>query len=222
MPDRNIKPLATRNGLGQQAYDRLLDQIQDGSLKPSERVVEEEIASRLGISRTPVREALQRLEAEGLLVHESRKGLAIATLDHQMVVELYRMREVLEGAAAAFAAQQASGDEIGVLTELCAIERGLLHDPSQGARHNRRYHQALYRTAHNRYLLKTLNSLTTALALLGNFTRQIEGRSEQTWQEHSAIAAAIASRDPAAAEAAARAHVRAAQRARLTDISIQD
>jgi DNA-binding GntR family transcriptional regulator len=222
MPISSKKPLSSRNGLGQQAYDRLLQSIQNGSLRPSDRVVEEDIALKWGISRTPVREALQRLEADGLLIHEPRKGLAIATLDHQMVVELYGIREVLEGAAAGFAAQHASPNEIRILKELCAIEPSLSADPAQGAKHNRRFHQTLCQIAHNRYLLKTLNSLTTSLALLGNYTRQIEGRAKQAVKEHAEIVAAIESRDAGAAEAAARAHIRAAMQARLSDISLLD
>ena len=215
------RPASGRGGLGQQAYDRLLEEIQGGQLRPSHRVVEEEIAARLGISRTPVREALQRLQNEGLVV-QAPKGLAITTLDHSMVVELYAVREVLEGSAAALAAQHAAEPEVAILQHLCEREGGLLGDPDEGARHNRRFHQTLVKAAHNRYLLRTLSALSTALALLGNYTRHIEGRAEQAAREHVGIVTAIAARDPALAEATARAHVRAAQRARLTDLSIID
>lgn len=206
-------------GLGQKAYQALVEAIEDGSLTPSSRIVEVELAARLDMSRTPIREAVQRLEAEGLLVHEPRKGLTVARLTQEKVVELYRMREVLEGAAAAFAAQHASNAEIEVLQQLCRHEHEVIADPVMGARHNRQFHQNIFRSAHNSYLLRNLSTLTSSLALLGNYTRHIEGRAEQAAEEHANIVAAIASRNVALAEEVARAHIRAAQEARLKDIS---
>lgn len=206
-------------GLGQKAYQAIIEAIEDGSLIPNSRIVEDKLAAEFNMSRTPVREALQRLEAEGLLVHEPRKGLILSQLTQEKIVELYRMREVLEGAAAAFAAQHASAAEIEVLQQLCRHENEVLVDPVLGARHNRKLHQSIFRAAHNSYLLRNLSTLTSSLALLGNYTRHIEGRAEQAAREHAEIVAAIASRDPQRAEEIARAHIRAAQEARLKDIS---
>lgn len=212
-------PKGPSRGLGQKAYETLIQAIEDGVLTPDSRLVEGELVTWLGMSRTPIREALQRLEAEGLLVHEPRNGLTISKLDHEGVVELYRMREVLEGAAAGFAAQHASQAEIEVLQEFCAAEREVMNDPVLGARHNRQFHQSIFRAAHNRYLVKNLNMLTSSLALLGNYTRHIEGRAAQAAHEHAEIVDAIASRNVTRAEEMARSHVRAAQQARLKDIA---
>jgi DNA-binding GntR family transcriptional regulator len=206
-------------GLGQKAYEKLIQAIEDGFLTPDSRLVEGELVTWLGMSRTPIREALQRLDAEGLLVHESRNGLTLVKLDHERIVELYRMREVLEGGAAGFAAQHASQAEIEVMQELCAREHEVMGDPVQGARHNRHFHQSIFRAAHNRYLLRNLSMLTSSLALLGNYTRHIEGRAEEAAREHAQIVAAIAARDVAGAESAARSHIRLAQQARLKDIA---
>jgi DNA-binding GntR family transcriptional regulator len=210
---------SSTRGLGQKAYQTLVEEIQDGSLTPSSRIVEGELAARLNMSRTPVREALQRLEAEGLLAHEPRKGLILLGLTQEKIVELYRMREVLEGAAAAFAAQHASNAEIEVLQQLCRHEHEVSEDPVKGGRHNRQLHQSIFRAAHNSYLLRNLSTLTSSLALLGNYTRHVEGRADQAAHEHAEIVAAIASRDAARAEEVARAHIRAAQEARLKDMS---
>jgi len=200
---------------GEIAYARLKEAIQAGELKPGQRIREIEMAARLSMSRTPVREALRRLEADGLLTFAPYRGMVIAELDHQAVMELYQMREVLEGTAAALAARHASEAEIAVLRDIMAGDPGDDADPFRLAQHNRQFHGALYRGAHNRYLLKTLNVLRDAMALLGMTTLSLTGRSDTAREEHAAIVAAVEARDPAVAEQAARAHIRAAQRARI-------
>src|SRR5882757_6621049 len=99
-------------------YESLRDAIADGRIGRGERVREEEIARNLGVSRTPVREALQRLQQRGLLVLGPGRGLVVAQLGHDEVVELYAMREILEGSAARFAAKQATPEEIATLYQL--------------------------------------------------------------------------------------------------------
>ncbi len=200
---------------GEIAYARLKESIQAGELKPGQRIREIEMADRLSMSRTPVREALRRLEADGLLTFAPYRGMVIAELDHQAVMELYQMREVLEGTAAGLAARHASEAEIAVLRDIMAGDPGDDGEPQRLAIHNRQFHGALYRAAHNRYLLKTLNVLRDAMALLGMTTLSLTGRSDTAREEHAAIVHAIEARDPAAAEAAAQVHIRSAQRARI-------
>jgi DNA-binding GntR family transcriptional regulator len=200
---------------GEIAYIRLKSSIRAGELKPGQRIRENEMASQLDMSRTPVREALRRLEADGLLTFAPYRGMVISELDHQAVMELYQMREVLEGTAAGLAARHASEAEIGILEDLVAADKGSAADPKEVATHNRQFHGAVYRSAHNRYLLKTLNVLGDAMALLGMTTMSLTGRSDTAREEHAAIVAAIADHDAAGAESAARRHIREAQRARL-------
>ena len=200
---------------GEIAYGRLKEAVQAGDLTPGQRIRENEMASWLEMSRTPVREALRRLEADGLLTFAPYRGMVISELDHQAVMELYSMREVLEGTAAGLAARHASDAEIAVLKDIVAGELDDAADPRRIASHNKHFHGALYRAAHNRYLLKTLNVLSDAMALLGMTTMAITGRSETAHGEHLAVVAAIEARDPSAAEAAMRDHIRMAQRARL-------
>src|SRR3977135_975555 len=89
-------------------YESLRDAISDGRIAGGERVREEEIARNLGVSRTPVREALQRLQQRGIWILGPGRGLVVAQLGHEQVVELYAMREILEGSAARFAARHAT------------------------------------------------------------------------------------------------------------------
>lgn len=207
--------------LAAQAYSRLRGAIEAGELRPGMWLREEDLAVRMEMSRTPVREAVRRLEAEGFFTRESRT-LVVAALDHQAVSELYAMREILEGTAAAFAARQASESEVTALRDLHAIEADLLTRPQELARHNERFHSALYGAAHNRYLLKTLNALRDARALLGPTTLLDPARAAQAHAEHDAIVSAIEARDPGAADAAARQHIRAARRERLKRLTQAD
>jgi DNA-binding GntR family transcriptional regulator len=217
-PDHALATTATagpQESRGEVAYGRLKAAIQAGELRPGQRIRENEMADRLAMSRTPVREALRRLESDGLLTFAPYRGMVISKLDHQAVMELYSMREVLEGTAAGLAARHASDAEIAIVKDICESEPGAIGDPRKIASHNKHFHGALYRAAHNRYLLKTLNVLSDAMALLGMTTMAITGRSETAHGEHLAIVAAIEARDPATAEAAMRDHIRMAQRARL-------
>lgn len=202
--------------LSGQAYRSILEAIQNGSLRPGARMREAELAKSLGISRTPVREALGRLIGEGLVANDPVRGMIIAELDYANVNELYAMREVLEGTAARFAAQHASEAEIAILLELVERERSLAQaGPADMVAHNRVFHDTLYRAAHNRYLVKTLSTLRETMALLGRTTLTNQGRAAQAVEEHLAIVAAIRDRAPEAAEAAARHHIRAAHHSRL-------
>jgi DNA-binding GntR family transcriptional regulator len=207
----------THDGLprSELAYRRLLEALLDGRLKPGQRVRETQLAEQFGISRTPVREALRRLQNEGLLTTEPYRGMTVARLDQQAVMELYLMREVLEGTAAGLAARHAADAEIDLLEDILAEERQAGEDPERRATLNRRFHGTIYHAAHNRYLLRSLNALRDSMAILGATTYKVEGRAAKALAEHQTILAAIRARDPQSAEQAARRHIRAAQRARL-------
>ncbi len=199
-------------------YKELRDAIEKGELKPGERVMEVEIAAWLKVSRTPVRDALRRLETEGVLALEPRNGLVVASLDRQAMLELYAMREVLEGTAARLCARHASDFERMELEELVQREEKLRGNFEALARHNRLFHEAVHRGAHNRYLEKSLSAVNDSMWLLGKSQMLLPHRAKTAQSEHRELAAAILKRDPDAAEEAARRHVRAAQRERLKQL----
>jgi DNA-binding GntR family transcriptional regulator len=200
---------------GEEAYQRIMDAIQAGELRSGARMREAELAEWLGSSRTPVREALNRLQTEGLVVVEPRRGMIIAEVDSTMMSEIYLMREVLEVTAARQAALHASEVEVSLLRDIAERDKEHLDDPVKLARNNRVFHDALYRAAHNRYLLKTANSLQESLALLGQTTLSRDGRGAAAYKEHDELVTAIENRDADAAEKASRAHMRSAHRARI-------
>jgi DNA-binding GntR family transcriptional regulator len=198
-----------------EAYSKILEAIRSGALKPGARVREAQMAEWLGMSRTPVRQAIQRLEAEGLLTLAPRAGLGVTQVDAELVGELYYMREILEGTAARLAAESGSRGDLHVLEELVQAELEAAPDPQTAAESNRRFHTQLYRAARNRFLLKSLQAVHDSLALLGRSTLSNRARARQAAEEHARIVEAIAARQPEAAEALMREHIRSAYRERL-------
>ena len=196
------------------AYRLIYEAIRYGRLTPGSRITEAAFATELGLSRTPIREAMKQLEAVGLLVHEAHRGMIVRVPDHQMVTELYQVREALEGTAAGMAALQASTAEVELLGDIVeAGRRG--GNLTEVIKNNAYFHNTIYRAAHNRYLLRTLAALQDSLMLLGRSTLSLGSRVPAAFDEHQAIVTAIAARDSAAAEQAARIHIRAAHKARL-------
>jgi len=201
--------------LGEFVLGRLKDAIRRGRFQPGRRIREAEVAAWLGVSRTPVREAFRRLQSDGLLKLTPWRGAVVAELDRAQVEELYATRRSLEGTAAALAAKHASEAEIAVFFDLLDQDLAAIENVKRRARINRQFHQALYRAAHNRYLMQALNALSDSLALLKSTTYEVPGRPDQARREHSKIAEAIRRRDPDAAERATRAHIDSAEIARL-------
>jgi DNA-binding GntR family transcriptional regulator len=199
---------------GQTAYRRLLDDIRSGILLPGARLRETELAERLGISRTPVREAIRQLEADGLVTHLPRQGATIRTLDYNEVIELYEMRAVLEGTAARLAARAASSIE---LDELAALNAELAAAPPgpQARELNRQFHRTLLDCARNRFLVKSMSALQRTLLILGPSTLDDSGRAADAVEEHAEILRALSARDAQTAEAAMRLHIEAALRSRI-------
>jgi len=198
----------------QLVYDWVRSQIRTGELTPGSRIREVDIAGALGVSRTPVREAVNRLISEGQLVPIPR-GLMIAELGRQQVLELYALREFLEGASARFAAQHADPVEIQNLREIIEESMSLGDEPTPQAALNKRFHAAISSAAHNRYVEDALMRMSDSLNLIAGTTYQMAGRFEDVCREHTAIVDAIEARDPAAAEQSAREHIRGAGAARM-------
>lgn len=196
------------------AYALILEAIDRGDIAPGARMVETDLAERFGMSRTPVREALQRLEAQGVVARDGR-SLRVATLDHNQLGELYEVRRFIEGHAARLAARHAAPEEIALLRDMVEADRALSDDPMALALSNRRFHRQLHRASHNRYLNQMLDSMRRSMALLSSTTMMSEPRRAESLAEHDRIVAAIAARDEAAAQAAAEEHISNAYRTRL-------
>lgn len=199
---------------GRDAYGRLVAEIGRGLLRPGDRLTETDLAERLGLSRTPVREAIRQLESDGLVTHVPRLGAVVRRLDLAEITELYEMRGVLEGTAARLAARAAVEVE---LDELCEIDAAMQAAAAPRARDeaNRQFHRMILNAARNRFLVKAVEAVQKTLLILGPTTLDESARSDEATGEHARILAALRSRDGAGAEAAMRAHIEAAHRARL-------
>ncbi len=196
------------------AYTLILEAIDVGVYKPGDRLVESDLAERFGVSRTPIREALQRLETQSLLARDGR-SLIVASLDHNQMAELYVVRTELEGLAARLAARHATEEEIQVLNEMVDDDRALLDNPAALARANRRFHQQIHLASHNRYLVQQLDLVHRSMALMATTSLAAQGRGEVALAEHLAIVEAISRRDEAAAYRALRDHISVAFVTRL-------
>lgn len=196
------------------AYDMILEAIDVGVYKPGDRLVESDLAERFGVSRTPIREALQRLETQSLLARDGR-SLIVASLDHNEMAELYIVRAELEGLAARLAARHAAVEEIKVLSEMVNDDAALLGDSAAMARANRRFHKQIHLASHNRFLVQQLDLVYRSMALMATTSLAAQGRGEKALEEHRAIVDAISKRDEEAAYSALKAHISIAFETRL-------
>jgi len=200
---------------GQDAYARLLEGIRAGNLRPGDRLTETDLATRLGISRTPVREAIRALEIDGLVIHTPRVGATIRALNSAEITELYEMRAVLEGTAARFAARAAYKSEVAELQDINQEMTAALGNPAELSTLNARFHVVLLNAARNRFLVRSMQSIQKTLLILGPSTLEETDRAEAALREHQAIIDALVAHDEDAAEAAMRTHIEAAHRTRL-------
>ena len=202
------------------AYSLILEAIDVGVYKPGDRLVESDLADRFGVSRTPIREALQRLETQSLLTRDGR-SLIVSSLDHSQMAELYIVRAELEGLAANLAAKHATSEEIKVLQDMVDSDRKIISDPSSLARSNRRFHKQIHLASHNRFLIKQLDLVHRSMALMATTSLAADGRGAVAVEEHQAIVTAIADGDCTEASEKLRNHISVAFITRLKQDSLK-
>jgi len=201
--------------LADRAYQALRGAIAEGRLRPGARIGETAFAEQLGISRTPIREALQRLARDGLVVLDARNGARVAELSLEAVEELYDLREILEGSTARFAALNAKASDLQRLDAILEREAAQLGDPVALARLNKLFHHTLCEAASNRYLSSAVATFSSTLLLLGPTTLAASDRGEESHHEHRAVVEAVADGQAERAEEVMRAHIRRAREIRL-------
>jgi DNA-binding GntR family transcriptional regulator len=210
----------SKSSTADRVYKAILDNIQNGVLKPGERLAEESVAQWLGCSRTPVREALSRLLARGLAELGAGRVLVVRRLNRAQIVQLYEMRQILEGAAARLAAKHASKAECDSLLDMLDEQRRLALRPGPKAvealaRSNTAFHRAMVEAAHNPYLQDMTQRMEESLWLLGTTTYSAKGRPQEAHEEHVQLVRAISEGNESQAETIARAHIERALQVRL-------
>ena len=200
--------------LAQSAYEALRVLILSGELKPGERLVERELARRVNVSRTPLREALQRLERDGLAANKPGLGYVTVAFDPRVVADIYELREVLELHVCGAAAERISDTGVRALAEIqLALDRfeakeslsvdQLREEVELGFR----IHEIIAQEAGNALICETLMQLYDRLRLLEWIDVLWIDKWPVTRHEHRDLVAAIAARDPARAVAVARTHL---------------
>ena len=206
-----LTPLRPPDTLAQSTADLLRERLVGGAFAPGERLVEAEIARQLGISRGPVREALAKLRAEGLVYDEPRRGSFVAELTDHDVREIYELRAALETQAARLVIAR---DDDAPFEQLGEIMDGLRAAAARGdheafARHDARFHDELCRLSGNGRLHRAFTQqaelLNTLLRL--EVTTQY-GSLDDLLEQHEHLYAELTSRDGARAQAACDAHMR--------------
>lgn len=216
MPERH-----TSDQLVDQATEALRDAIMAGRLRPGARLVQQQLAAELGISRTPLREALRRLEQQGLVTVLGNRGLAVTELSPEALLDTYEVREALDGLAARLAAERMGPGEVAELSAIHRRAREHVVDdwsPEGWTAANAEFHRLVMRGAHSPALERAMPAGRVSGQFLfpGIFLHQ--QRARISWQEHGKILEALRAHDTEAAEAAARAHIRRVRLALMEQI----
>lgn len=193
----------------EQAYSRLKEAILSVALRPGEPVLETEWAKRLGMSRTPIREALQRLEYEGLVVNDRRRGWFVYSLSLDDIRQIFDIKIELEGLAARLAAQQVTEEQSTRLrSALDGIAR-VTQDHDLDAWHvaDQAFHRILFEAAGNDRLQQIILGLNSQMHRIRAGHLALEGRMDRSLEEHRALTEAILSGDGQAAEEAMHTHL---------------
>lgn len=227
VPDESaLKRIATRRvshhdesrSLAEVACDEIRRAIREGRIPTGAHLAEVDIAAWLGMSRTPVREAMRRLQSEGLLLTQPFRGALVMRLDAEDMRQMFAVRELLEPAAASACALQATATEMQAMREVLLREADVLDNPSALIPLNRQFHDLILDAAHNQFLGKAIAAVYSLIPLLGDSNLLDEPHARAAHAQHQAILSAIESRDAVRAETIAREHVKHSLEHRLARI----
>ena len=198
------------------AYETLKKAICDGGFATGTRLVEEELAKQLQVSRTPIREALRRLESEGLVAHAHGKGGTVLGFSRDDVIELYSIREALEALAIHYTIEHITTEEINQLKAILDNMRAHFQRKDVGAHFewNQRFNDLLIETCKMPRLTRLINTYREHLHRFRYAAMsKHEGRMLVALREHEQILQAVIAKDSAKAELLVRKHLQAAKRA---------
>ncbi|NLZ43653.1 MAG: GntR family transcriptional regulator [Clostridia bacterium] len=212
------KPLApidldSYKPLRELVFETLREAIITGQLPPGERLMEIQLAEELGVSRTPVREAIRKLELEGLVAMIPRKGAYVAGISLKDLIEVFEIRGALEGLAAALAAERITDEELDEIERHLVkaaevIERADLNGMVEL---DTKFHSLLYKASRNERLAYTINNLREQIHRFRQTSLSYPGRMKVALEEHKAIVEAISARNPELARELAQEHVENAE-----------
>lgn len=207
----SLKPALNRSPLSQQAVEELRRRIAGHDLSPGQRLDEAALAEDLGISRTPLREALKVLSAEGLVEVRPRRGCFVTELCHNDLEDIFPIMALLEGEVAREVAQKASATDFKRLDQLhAALEKHAVSDDvDRYYEVNYVFHETLQVIAGNRWLQQVIGDLRKLLKLSRHRSLRLEGRLRESVTEHRALMVALHKRDGEQAEKVMKTHLQA-------------
>lgn len=189
--------------------ETLRQAIQNGTLQPGERLMEIPLAEELGVSRTPIREAIRKLELEGFVIMIPRRGAYVANITLKDITQVFELRSALEELAAGLAAERITEEEIETLERMLVeigehmenkdMERVVAADVA--------FHEVLYKASRNDRLVEIVHNLREQTYRFRSFSMNQPGRLRKTWEEHRLLVEAIASHNGSQARKLARLHM---------------
>lgn len=206
---RRLEPLTETLQLGARAYRALAAGIVDGQIEPGTQLRPDTIAEQLEISATPVREALHRLEGDGLLVKLPYQGWFVREFTEQEVRQLYEMRAAMECFGVRLACQRMTPDELALLRQHQAVGQRALDEKDIDAYrvYNRDLHACIIRAARNAYLSSMMGQLSLQSQMLMGRTIRLVGRPSRAIEEHHELVDLIAGHHEGEAERLMERHI---------------
>jgi len=207
--------------LSEKIYEILKNKIISEELKPGERLLDDKLASKFGVSRTPVREAITRLSSEGLVEINRRSAVYVKRLSKKDIEEIYEIRKVLEGLAIRQATYIISDEEINQLSILLEKARRSLktNDRQACIALDIKLHQVVLKNCENSRLISIMNNLNTLIHVFRVRVAKNREKAKQALREHEAILEAIKARDAEKAEKMMVEHIEKSKRYIFTDLN---
>ena len=204
--------------------ESLRDAIRRGTLKPGERLMEIQLSEELGVSRTPIREAIRKLELEGYVIMMPRRGTYVATMSIRDINEIFEIRTALESLSNGLAAERITEEELERLQRLLVMIGGYIaeNDMEKIVDTDIEFHDLLYHAARNTRLVGVISNLRDQLTRFRTLSMSYPGRLEATLEEHREIVEAIAQGDVKAARKAAEKHMENSEKTLLQAMKVVD
>lgn len=196
--------------------------IIDGTFSPGERLMEIQLADEMGVSRTPVREAIRKLELEGFVVMIPRRGAYVADISIRDITEIYEIRTCLDVLSAGLAAERITDEELEALNRLL-VEIGQYiaeNNMEKIVEADTAFHDILYQASRNERLRSIINNLREQLTGIRGRSMSYPGRLVETMDEHRALVDSIAARDVERAQNAARVHIENAEHTLMKSLTM--
>lgn len=212
------------NSLRSRVFNQIENDILNGRYRPGDSLIETKLSDELGVSRTPVREAIRQLELEGLVQTIPNKGAVVTGITAKDIEDIYTIRMLIEGLAARWAAEKATETELEELKEALELEEFYtLKNKTEDLMHfDSRFHEIIFKASKSRVLMHTLSSYHHYVQKARKMSLSTPGRAARVLEEHKAIFQAIADRDPDRAEKLTTQHIRNASRNLLKQNESQD